>query len=126
MRGYDPRDFVVYAYGGAGPLHAFAFAKELGVKGVVVPLGNGASTLSAYGCSTSNLVLNVEKEELFFAPFPAARMNALLAELEKQARDSMLEMGKTRRRGGDRALRAHALQRAVAAQPARAHALPAN
>ena len=95
VRGYDPRDFLVYAYGGAGPLHAFAFAKELGVKGVVVPLGNGASTLSAYGCSTSNLVLNMEREEIFFAPFPPARMNALLAELEKQARDSMRDMGRS-------------------------------
>ncbi len=93
VRGYDPRDFVVYAYGGAGPLHAFAFAKELGVKGVVIPLGNGASTLSAYGCSTSNLVLNIEKEEVFFAPFPASELNVLMAELEKRAHDSMREMG---------------------------------
>ncbi len=95
VRGYDPRDFVVYAYGGAGPLHAFAYAKELGVKGVVVPLGNGASTLSAYGCSTSNLVLNVEKEGLFFAPLPVDELNVLLAGLEKQALVSMLEMGKS-------------------------------
>ncbi len=94
VRGYDPRDFLVYAYGGAGPLHAFAFAKELGVKGVVVPLGNGASTLSAYGCSTSNLVLNVEKEQIFFAPFPAEELNAAMVELEKRACDSMREMGK--------------------------------
>ncbi len=94
VRGYDPRDFVVYAYGGAGPLHAFAFAQELGVKGVVIPLGNGASTLSAYGCSTSNLVLNVEKEQLFFAPFPVDEVNSLIAELESQAVESMRDMGK--------------------------------
>jgi N-methylhydantoinase A len=94
VRGYDPRDFVVYAYGGAGPLHAFAFAQELGVKGVVVPLGNGASTLSAYGCSTSNLVLNVEKEQLFFAPFPVDELSAVIADLERQALESMREMGK--------------------------------
>lgn len=95
VRGYDPRDFLVYAYGGAGPLHAFAFAKELGVKGVVVPLGNGASTLSAYGCSTSDLVLNIEREQIFFAPFPADEMSVLVADLEKHARDSMSEMGRT-------------------------------
>lgn len=94
VRGYDPRDFLVYAYGGAGPLHAFAFAKELGVKGVLVPLGNGASTLSAYGCSTSNLVLNIEKEQNFLAPFPADELNSIMVELEKRARDSMREMGK--------------------------------
>ena len=84
MRGYDPRDFLVYAYGGAGPLHAFAFAKELGVKGVLVPLGNGASTLSAYGCSTSDLVLNVEKEQVFFAPFPVEELSEVVAGLEAQ------------------------------------------
>lgn len=94
VRGYDPRDFVVYAYGGAGPLHAFAFAQELGVKGVVIPLGNGASTLSAYGCSTSDLVLNVEKEQLFFAPFPVDEVNSLVAALERQAVESMRDMGK--------------------------------
>jgi N-methylhydantoinase A len=89
-----PRDFVVYAYGGAGPLHAFAFAQELGVKGVVIPLGNGASTLSAYGCSTSNLVLNIERERLFFAPFPVDELNGVMVELENQALDSMRELGK--------------------------------
>ncbi|OFW56433.1 MAG: hypothetical protein A2133_11400 [Actinobacteria bacterium RBG_16_64_13] len=94
VRGYDPRGFFVYAYGGAGPLHAFAFAKELGVKGVVIPLGNGASTLSAYGCSTSNLVLNVEREQLLFAPFPLDELNSLVVELEKQALGQMLELGK--------------------------------
>ncbi len=94
VRGYDPRDFVVYAYGGAGPVHAFAFAQELGVKGVVVPLGNGASTLSAYGCSTSNLVLNIEREQIFFAPLPVDEMSDLVDELETQAISEMREMGR--------------------------------
>ena len=46
-RGRDPRDFVLYSYGGAGPLHAFGYAAEIGVRKVLIPLGNGASTLSA-------------------------------------------------------------------------------
>ncbi|MCX8033349.1 MAG: hydantoinase/oxoprolinase family protein [Thermoleophilia bacterium] len=93
MRGFDPRDFVLYAYGGAGPLHAFHFAKELGVQGVVIPLGNGASTLSAFGCATSDLVLNLEKEQLLFAPFPLENVRAIILELESQAFRSMAEMG---------------------------------
>ena len=36
-RGYDPRDFVLFAFGGAGPLHAVAIARELGI-----PRGAGA------------------------------------------------------------------------------------
>ena len=36
-RGYDPREFTLYAFGGAGPLHAVELASELGVGEVVVP-----------------------------------------------------------------------------------------
>src|ERR1041385_2729749 len=35
--GYDPRDFVLVAFGGAGPLHANALARELGIPTVLVP-----------------------------------------------------------------------------------------
>ncbi|MDA8235055.1 MAG: hydantoinase/oxoprolinase family protein [Clostridia bacterium] len=94
IRGYDPRDFHVYAYGGAGPLHAFMFAQELGVKGVVIPLGNGASTLSAFGCATSNLVRYFEAEEMFNYPFQLDQLNGLIAKLEKDALDALAEMGK--------------------------------
>ena len=31
-KGFDPRDFVLFAFGGAGPAHAGVFARELGVK----------------------------------------------------------------------------------------------
>jgi N-methylhydantoinase A len=37
QRGYDPREFVMVAYGGAGPAHAASVARELGIKTVVVP-----------------------------------------------------------------------------------------
>lgn len=36
-RGHDPRDFVMVAYGGAGPMHATAVARELGIRTVVIP-----------------------------------------------------------------------------------------
>jgi N-methylhydantoinase A len=39
-------------------------------------------------------VLNVEKEQIFFAPFPAEELNAAMVELERRACDSMREMGK--------------------------------
>ena len=93
IRGYDPRDFVVYAYGGAGPLHAFNYARELGVKGVVIPLGNGASTLSAYGCATSNLVRYFESEQMFYYPFPLDELNEQIAILAAEARESLHEIG---------------------------------
>ena len=46
-RGFDPRDFVLVAFGGGGSMHAVALASELGVKKVVVPAG--ASVFSGLG-----------------------------------------------------------------------------
>jgi N-methylhydantoinase A len=36
-RGYDPRDFVLVAFGGAGPLHAASLARKLGISKVLIP-----------------------------------------------------------------------------------------
>jgi N-methylhydantoinase A len=50
-RGYDPRDFALVAFGGAGPLHACALAEELGIETVLVPAAAGV--LSALGLVAS-------------------------------------------------------------------------
>jgi N-methylhydantoinase A len=47
QRGYDPRDFALVAFGGAGPLHACALADELDIGRVLVPAAAGV--LSALG-----------------------------------------------------------------------------
>jgi N-methylhydantoinase A len=47
-RGYDPRDFVLVVFGGAGPLHGAALAKELSIPTVLVPPNPGIT--SAFGC----------------------------------------------------------------------------
>ena len=44
QRGYDPRDFVLVAFGGAGPLHANALARELGIPTVIVPPSPGIAS----------------------------------------------------------------------------------
>jgi N-methylhydantoinase A len=46
-RGYDPREFGLVAFGGAGPMHATALAERLDIDRVIVPLAGGV--LSAYG-----------------------------------------------------------------------------
>src|SRR5699024_12274415 len=38
LKVYDPRDFTLVAFGGCGPLHASALAKELGIKRVIVTI----------------------------------------------------------------------------------------
>ena len=52
-RGYDPRDFVLFAFGGAGPLHAVAIARELGMPEVLVPARPGLT--NALGCLVADL-----------------------------------------------------------------------
>jgi len=47
-RGYDPREFCLVAFGGAGPLHGAALAKELAIPTVLVPPNPGIT--SALGC----------------------------------------------------------------------------
>ena len=69
-RGLDPRDFVVYAFGGAGGAHAVEFARELGCRQVVVPLGDLASTWSALGVMSSDVLHVHERSELVPAPVP--------------------------------------------------------
>lgn len=51
--GADPRDFALFAFGGAGPLHAAALARELGVPRVLVPCRPGIT--NALGCVVADL-----------------------------------------------------------------------
>ena len=52
-RGHDPRDFALFAFGGAGPLHATALARELGIPTVLVPVRPGIT--NALGCVVADL-----------------------------------------------------------------------
>jgi len=52
-KGHDPRDFALFAFGGAGPLHAVGLARELGIPRVLVPRFPGIT--SALGCLISDL-----------------------------------------------------------------------
>ena len=47
QRGYDPREFKLIAFGGAGPLHALSIASEVGIRSVLVPPRPGLA--SAFG-----------------------------------------------------------------------------
>jgi N-methylhydantoinase A len=51
--GADPRDFALFAFGGAGPLHAVALARELGVPRVLIPARPGIT--NALGCVVADL-----------------------------------------------------------------------
>ncbi len=82
-RGYDPRDFALVAFGGAGPLHACALAGALGVRRVIVPAAPGA--LSALG------ILDADVRREFSRTVMAEPGNRKIArvfrELEAEARE---------------------------------------
>ena len=61
LKGHDPRDFVLFAGGGAGPAHACGFAPYLEVKKVVVP--SFSPVFGAYGASTVNIQQVWEKSK---------------------------------------------------------------
>ena len=62
-RGYDPRDFTLVAFGGAGGLHACELAAALGIPRVIVPALPGA--LSAFGILVSDVVKDYSRTVLW-------------------------------------------------------------
>ncbi|EXG81228.1 hydantoinase/oxoprolinase family protein [Cryptosporangium arvum] len=80
--GHDPREFVLYAFGGAGPAYCASYAAEVGVREVVVPLGPVASAFSAYGLASSDIVLAREVSDPGQMPLPAAQVQRHFDELE--------------------------------------------
>jgi N-methylhydantoinase A len=84
QKGYDPRDFVVFAYGGAGPVHASVYARELGAHSVIVPLGGVCSLWSALGAASADLLHIHEFVDIQANPFDPGRVNAAFRALEDQ------------------------------------------
>src|SRR5215510_1964247 len=97
-RGHDPREFTFFANGGAGPSHAWALVRELGLKGFIVPAA--ATAQSAFGCANSSLGLTREQPVYLRVtsdarPAPAAlkAINDTLKTLEAEARDGVVAAG---------------------------------
>ncbi|HJT60980.1 MAG TPA: hydantoinase/oxoprolinase family protein [Burkholderiales bacterium] len=84
-KGYDPRDFVLFAFGGAGPAHAGVFARELGVRKIVIPQRKAASTWCAFGAAAADVLHIFEHSEIMVMPVPAKRVNDRLDQLARKA-----------------------------------------
>jgi len=82
-RGYDPRSFTLFAFGGAAPIHAGRYAAELGIKQVVVPLT--ASVHGATGLISSDVVYEYGKSEHLLVPAELQRIHAGFAGLRERA-----------------------------------------
>ena len=93
QRGLDPRDFVIFAYGGAGPTHACEYARELGIRHIVVPLGTISSAWSAFGTLCADILHVYEKSDFLSQPFDLEHINQTFGELESQGRKQLEEDG---------------------------------
>jgi N-methylhydantoinase A len=65
-KGYDPREFALFAYGGAGPTHCCTYGSELNVQEIVVPVT--ATAHSAYGALSCDLHRAYELSDLMRTP----------------------------------------------------------
>lgn len=79
--GADPRDFALFAFGGAGPLHASALARELAIPRVLVPARPGIT--NALGCVVADLRHDFVRT--VNTPLDAADMDGIHSILAEQA-----------------------------------------
>jgi len=92
-RGYHPRDFSVFACGGAAGLHATQYTALLGSPRMVVPLGDTASVWSALGAASSDLLYVHERSLIRLAPFDPGELAAAYGGLEDRARERLAADG---------------------------------
>jgi N-methylhydantoinase A len=91
-RGIDPRDFSLFAYGGAGPMHAVAIAQQLEIGEVIVPVHPGA--FSAWGMLHTDVMQEFKRTyyHLWDNVDPADLESAYRA-LEAQGREQLRKEG---------------------------------
>jgi N-methylhydantoinase A len=85
-RGYDPREFAMVAFGGAGPIHATAIARELSIPTVIVPPSPGV--FSAWGMLMADL--RHDFGQTYIAPVDTTNVdeiNVLCRTLERRVRE---------------------------------------
>ena len=92
QQGFDPRDFALVAFGGAGPMHANALARILGCWPVIVPPSPGV--LCAYGDATTRTRDEASRSLMRrFSDTSHGEVRAILEDLAEQASKSLDEEG---------------------------------
>ncbi len=92
MRGLDPRSFTLFAFGGAGPLHAGLIAEELGMARVVVPPLSGA--FSAHGLLVADSRRDLSHTRIMaLEAVDLATVRAMLAPMREAARAELAADG---------------------------------
>ncbi|MFM7569192.1 MAG: hydantoinase/oxoprolinase family protein [Betaproteobacteria bacterium] len=87
--GFDPRDFTLLPYGGAGPMHAVAIAEELEIPRVLIPLGPG--NFAAFGSLISDIRRDYARTRTIVVDDQAwDSIDAAFCEIEDQAVHDLL------------------------------------
>jgi N-methylhydantoinase A len=92
-RGYDPREFTLVAFGGAGPVHIGAFGPRMGITRMLVPGRGLASAFSALGIAMADVRRSYSLSSFMQEPFDLSALSAVMEELESQGRRSLDEWG---------------------------------
>lgn len=95
-RGHDPRDFVMMAYGGAGPVHAASYAGEIGIDRIIIPYF--ATVHSAYGAALCDVRFSLAYSDPMVLPVAAARVESIYATMESAGATRLTEAGVQRER----------------------------
>ncbi|MBN2775832.1 MAG: hydantoinase B/oxoprolinase family protein, partial [Prolixibacteraceae bacterium] len=90
-KGYDPKDYTLVAFGGAGGLHACDMAEILGIKTILLP--NDAGLLSAFGIGNARIERFAERQVLSDLKFIEPEIPSILKELEIEAFNLMAPEG---------------------------------
>lgn len=88
-RGYDPREFVMMAYGGAGPVHAASYAEQVGVREVIVPFF--ATVHSAYGAAQSDVRFSLQHSHPLVLPAAPSKVEDIYAAMEAEGAKRLAE-----------------------------------
>ncbi|MFZ5781703.1 MAG: hydantoinase/oxoprolinase family protein [Pseudomonadota bacterium] len=86
-RGHDTRDFVMMAYGGAGPVHAASYGAEAGATKVFIPYF--ATVHSAYGAALSDIRFSLQFSEPIVLPNDPARIEGIFAAMESKGAEAL-------------------------------------
>ncbi|MFH6787269.1 MULTISPECIES: hydantoinase/oxoprolinase family protein [Methylobacterium] len=89
-RGLDPRDFVLVAFGGAGPLHGAAIMREVGIRTMLIPPHPGV--LCALGCAIADLRHDLSRTiERRAADLDAGTVASVLAEQRREGEARLVQ-----------------------------------
>ena len=86
-RGYDPADFTIIAFGGAGPMHVCPLAEDIGISRVVVPPNPGL--FSAYGLLVSDLKYETTRAVMAEVESVRENLEMIFADMERGLRNTM-------------------------------------